>query len=89
MSDETTIPVSEALVEELDRRRGPETSYDDLLWDLLARADAEAESAADEPARRGSDPDREQVRRMAEEMTHVDAADVDEIFESADERRDE
>jgi len=88
MSDETTIPVSEALVEELDRRKRPETSYDDLLWDLLASADTER-TADDEPVRRGSDPDREQIRRMAEEMTHVDAADVDEIFETTDESHDE
>lgn len=89
MSDETTISLSEALVKELDRRKDPETSYDDLLWDLLARADSANEDTAAEgtPARRGSDPDREQIRRMAEEMTHVDAADVDEIFETADEPR--
>ncbi|MBV0903186.1 hypothetical protein [Haloarcula salina] len=87
MSDETTIPVSEALVEELDRRKGPETSYDDLLWDLLASADAERTADDDEPVRRGNDPDREQIRQMAEEMTHVDAADVDEIFETDDESR--
>ena len=49
MSD-TSIRVSEDLADELYRRKGRSTSYEEYLWQLIAEADGTEHQPSDEPA---------------------------------------
>lgn len=50
MGDDTSIRVSETLADELYSRKGRGESYEDVIWDLIERADrADTGEAADAP----------------------------------------
>lgn len=47
MSESTSIRVSERLADELYSRKGRGESYEDVIWELIERADAFEEESSD------------------------------------------
>lgn len=50
MGDDTSIRVSEELADELYQRKGRSTSYEDFIWELLERVEADNTQQTHEPA---------------------------------------